>query len=299
MTLLHTLHAPAKLNFTLEVLEGTSGGLHTLRSVMVPIALYDEIRILLGTSSPGFTSSHAGLEKDNLIMRALESLRVDLNAVGVHLLKHIPVGAGLGGGSSDAASILIAASSGAFGNGGNNDFLSLAQTLGSDVPFFLTQTGALVEGSGERVTAIGALPPWWSVVVHPPVHVSTAAAYAALDVARAGRRQRRARRDSASLNAVSALQRADFPAVQQLLTNDFQSIMSVRHAPVREALDALRVAGAQNPSLTGSGSCVFALAQTQDEAQGLLSRLRLAATFRTYVAALHHSPAWLSARAAT
>lgn len=298
MTLLHTLRAPAKLNFTLEVLDASSGGLHMLRSVMVPIALYDEIRILLGTSSPGFTSSHADLEKDNLIMRALESLRVDLNAVGVHLLKHIPVGAGLGGGSSDAASILIAASSGAFGNGGNNDFLSLAQTLGSDVPFFLTQTGALVEGSGERVTAIGALPPWWSVVVHPPVHVSTATAYAALDVARAGRRQqRRARRDSASLNAVSALQRADFPAVQQLLSNDFQSIMSVRHAPVREALDALRVAGAQNPTLTGSGSCVFALAQTQDEAQGILTRLPLAATFRTYVAAFHHSPAWLSGAA--
>lgn len=300
MTLLHTLRAPAKLNLTLEVLDAPSHGLHKLRSVMVPIALYDEVQILLGTRSPGFTSSRVDIQENNLVVDALRLLRIALNTVGVHLHKNIPVGAGLGGGSSDAACILIAASSGALGNrDSNDDFLSLAQALGSDVPFFLTQTGALVEGSGERVTAIGPLPPWWSVVVHPPVHVSTATAYAQLDDARGGTRERRARRDSASLNAVNALQRADFAAMKQLLGNDFQSIIAASHAPVREALDALRVAGAANPTLTGSGSCVFALVQTQDEAQSLRSRLRLGANFQTYVAAFHDSRVWLNSGGAT
>jgi len=291
MTFPQTLRAPAKLNLTLEVLDAPPGKLHRLRSVMVPIALYDEIHIER-TSDPGFTASRPELEKDNLILSALRLLGIDTNAPRIHLDKNIPVGAGLGGGSSDAASILIAASSGVFGNGGHKKLLSIAQALGSDVTFFLAQTGALVEGCGERVTAVGDLPSWWSVVVHPPVVVSTADAYADLDLMRAGRSERRTRADSASLRAVIALQRGDFSAVQQLLRNDFQSMIAAAHAPVREALDALHAAGAAKPTLTGSGSCVFALAQTRDEAQNIVSGLHLPPTFGIHLAAFHDSGVW-------
>ena len=99
--------------------------------------------------------------------------------------KRIPVGAGLGGGSSDAAAILRAAIDGALGPLAAQDWLADARALGSDVPFFLTGTGALVEGTGERVTALGALPPWWVVVLAPAVHVDTGDAYRRLAAARA------------------------------------------------------------------------------------------------------------------
>ncbi|MDQ6932798.1 MAG: 4-(cytidine 5'-diphospho)-2-C-methyl-D-erythritol kinase [Candidatus Eremiobacteraeota bacterium] len=292
MTFARTLRAPAKINLTLEVLDAPQGGLHKLRSVMVPIGIYDEIGITSHGESAGFTTSHPQLANENLVVRALRLLDVDLNSLAIHLHKGIPVAAGLGGGSSDAATILIAASNGFFGNRSDRDFLALANALGSDVTFFLTQTGALVEGSGERATAIGALPSWWSVVIHPPLAVSTAMAYAELDRARAGRRKRPPRRDSASLRVVSALQAADLSTVQHLLANDFQSIIAECHASVRDAIAALRLAGAINPTLTGTGSCVFALAQTENEARTLASRLHLPPGFHTYVAAFDDSRVW-------
>lgn len=292
MTFARTVRAPAKINLTLEVLGASHSGLHKLRSVMVPIGVYDEIGITLHGESAGFTTSHPELASENLVVRALRLLGIDLNSVAIHLQKGIPIGAGLGGGSSDAASVLIAASNGFFGNGSDQDFLALAKALGSDVTFFLAQTAALVEGSGERVTAIGALPSWWSVVIHPPVHVSTATAYSELDRARRETRQRPARRESVSLQVVSALQAADFATVQHSLANDFQGIIAERHAPVREAIDALRSAGAANPTLSGTGSCVFALARTQIEARTIATRLHLAPSFHIYVTAFDDSRVW-------
>jgi 4-diphosphocytidyl-2-C-methyl-D-erythritol kinase len=170
------------------------------------------------------------------------------------------------------------------------DWLGLARELGSDVPFFLAKTAALVEGTGERVTALGSLPRWAVLAVKPPVSVSTAQAYASLD---ARERTLRPRNDSISLQCVQALQRRDLDSVQSLLANDFQE-MALEEPKIRRAFDALRDAGAQRPLLTGSGSCVFALHSDESERDAVAARLDLSSDFTVLRTAFGNGSAWRS-----
>ncbi|HEU5480049.1 MAG TPA: 4-(cytidine 5'-diphospho)-2-C-methyl-D-erythritol kinase [Candidatus Tumulicola sp.] len=286
--MLPPLLAPAKINLTLEILARRDDGYHGVRSVMIPLDLSDEITVEPGERF-AFTCSDAALEgDDNLVMRALRALG-DLPPRHVTLHKRIPVQAGLGGGSSDAAAILRAAMAGAFGPPPPADWPAVARALGSDVPFFLAGTGALVEGTGERVTPLGALPPWFVLVVKPPVGVSTADAYARLD-----RRQRtvRPRNASASLALLAALQRGSFDAVEAGMHNDFQEPVAEATPEVATALEALAAAGARRPLLAGSGACVFALAPTRADAGRMLERLRLPPDYARFVTAFAPTPDW-------
>ncbi len=172
------------------------------------------------------------------------------------------------------------------------DYLALARSLGSDVPFFLVETAALVEGTGERVTALGPVPPWYAVIVKPPVPVSTAWAYERID---ASTRQTRARSHSVSLQMGEALQRGDFESVQALLQNDFHDVLASATPEIAATLDALQTAGARRPMLTGSGSCVFALAQTSEEAQTLARAVRLPNDYRVFRSAFWNGAAWRNA----
>jgi 4-diphosphocytidyl-2-C-methyl-D-erythritol kinase len=265
------LLAPAKINVTLEILGRRADGYHTLRSVMLPIGLYD--RIVLEPTHTGvgsFAVSDEALAHDNLVSRAL------------------------GGGSSDAAAVLRAAMSGELGATPSLDWNATARTLGSDVPFFLTGTGALVEGTGERVTPIGTLPPWWVVVVRPHAFVATADAYRLL----AGIRERegspasRSRAESASLRAIDAIQRADFAGLQAELVNDFHEPIRTAYPPVAVAVHALRAAGAERPLLSGSGACVFALFEDERTARDVLAALDATTADARFALPLHHDSAW-------
>src|SRR5438477_4583778 len=109
-----TLRAPAKLNLSLEVLNRVSGGLHAVRSVMVPVDLCDEIQIGPNDNGLLFSCDDPALQNDNLVERAYNALGLDGGAA-IELRKNVPTAAGLGGGSSDAAAILLAAQRGAFG----------------------------------------------------------------------------------------------------------------------------------------------------------------------------------------
>jgi len=165
-------YAPAKLNLTLEVLGRRSAGFHGVRSVMVPIDLCDELEF---SEAPEFQfeCDVPELQRDNIVGRAVCELPQTLANMRVSLRKRIPTQAGLGGASSDAAAVLLAAQHGMFGPPPQLDYVAAARRLGSDVPFFLVQTAALVEGTGERVTALGALPAWHAIVVKPPLGVNT------------------------------------------------------------------------------------------------------------------------------
>ncbi len=286
-----TLRAPAKLNLTLEVLPKRADGLHGVRSVMVPIDLCDELCVE-GHDGFSFDCDDPQLRSDNLVERAVRALDLPTFNARILLRKRIPAGAGMGGGSSDAAAVLLASVRAVFGERPSVDLLQAARALGSDVPFFLVQTAALVEGTGERITALGAVPPWHAIVVKPPVAVNTAAAYNAID---AQPRPTRPRNSSSSLAMGEALQRRDFNRVVQLLANDFQAVVAAQFDPIREALELLRAAGAANAVLTGSGSCVFALAPTMQARDRIVSGLRLPPGFALYTAAFWNGPAWRSA----
>ncbi len=285
-----TLSAPAKINLTLEVLARRDDGYHGVRSVMVPLDLSDELAIEPSRRF-AFECDDPALDAErNLAVKALRVLG-DLPSVRMQLHKRIPVQAGLGGGSSDAAAVLRAAMLGEFGSQPPRDWLRIARTLGSDVPFFLAGTAALVEGTGERVTPAGALPHWHALIVKPPVAISTAAAYDALDRLE---RPQRPRGGSISIAALEALQRSDFERVESLLQNDFHEVVASAYPEVACALEGLRAAGAGNALLAGSGSCVFTISPERDRIERILERLALPASFERFASAFSATPEWRS-----
>jgi 4-diphosphocytidyl-2-C-methyl-D-erythritol kinase len=286
------ISAPAKINLTLEILNRQDDGFHRLRSVMLPIALDDEITIEPAERFT-FTCDAASLADDNLVVRAFAAAGAAGAPVAVALRKVIPVGAGLGGGSSDAAAVLRAAIGGAFGAPATRDWVAAARALGSDIPFFLTGTGALVEGTGERVTALGSLPPWWVVVLAPPVHVDTGVAYRTLAAARgAAPPPSRPRAGSASLIALEAVQRGDYAAAIAAATNDFEPIIAAAYPPVAEALHALRAAGAACTMLSGSGGATFALCERERDARSLAAAVAVPAGARMFVVPFASTAGW-------
>ena len=286
------LLAPAKINITLEILSRRDDGYHALRSVMLPIALYDEIE-MTPSETTRFETSDTSLASDNLVMRAFDASGVT-TTYDVRLTKSIPVGGGLGGGSSDAAAVLRAAMRGDLGaTPAATDWIAVAAKLGSDVPFFLIGTGALVEAYGERVTAIGALPPWWVVVVRPHAFVATVDAYRRLDTARTRAPvPSRARATSASLAAIDALQRRDFAALDASLVNDFHDLVLGAYPDVARAHFAFVAAGAPRVLLSGSGSCLFALFEDETRARAVAAAIDPASYEALFTVALHRDDAW-------
>ena len=286
--------APAKINLTLEILRRRDDGYHGVRSVMVPIGIYDEITVAPDPSGFAFSCNSAQLDATtNLVVQAWDALTPSNQQFRIELVKRIPTQAGMGGGSSDAAAVLLLALNGAFGPMPNRDWITLARNLGSDVPFFLVQTGALVEGTGERVTALGALPPWWCVVVKPEVAISTARAFAWID-----ERERIAgtRSTSASLLMNDALARANFDDVIAHLQNDFHEVIMERVPEVALTIEALRKAGARHPLLTGSGSACFALARNESEANNIAQALQVHPGSCVFVAPFVQNPSWRTPR---
>lgn len=286
-----TLRAPAKLNLTLEVLNRRPDGLHGLRSVMVPVDICDELRIEPHDGF-AFDCETPELAEDNLVERAVHALGLPRIDARISLLKNIPTGAGMGGGSSDAAAVLLAAQRGLFGEVQVEDYVGIARSLGSDVPFFLVQTAALVEGTGERVTALGPVPPWHAVVIKPPVAVSTAWAYGQIDAAA---KPTRPRSSSVSLQMAEALQRADFERAVSLLQNDFHDVLVPATPQITQALAILRNAGAANALMTGSGSCAFSLLPSLQSRNELAERLQLPPGYTSYRCSFWNGDAWRNA----
>ena len=288
------VRAPAKINLTLEILARREDGFHALRSVMVPIGLADELEFAPGERFT-FACDPPSLAADNLVIRALARLGQAAAPLAVTLRKRVPAGAGLGGGSSDAAAVLRAAMDGTFGDAGERDWIADARALGSDVPFFLIDGPALVEGTGERVTALGAAPPWWIVLLVPGAHVATRRAYEALAAVRAAAPvPARPRSGSATLACGEALQRGDFATVLATMTNDFEPVVRAAYQPVDVALVALEAAGAPGRAmLSGSGGACFALFEFEGNARAFADRLRAPAGTSVQVVPFATSGKWV------
>ncbi len=255
---------------------------------MVPLDLADELTIEPDSRFSFECDRDELIGTRNLVLVALHEIG-DEPPVRIRLLKHIPVQAGLGGGSSDAAAVLQAAMAGAFGPAPRRDWLHLARTIGSDVPFFLAGTAALVEGTGQRVTPAGAIPTWHVLIVKPPVPVSTAQAYREID---ALERVQRPRGGSVSIRMLETLQRADFAGVEALLQNDFHDVIVMRTPEVAITVEALRAAGAGNAMLAGSGSCVFTLAPDRARIEAIARGLKLPPAFERFVTHFAATPGW-------
>lgn len=255
------LLAPAKVNYRLDVLGKRPDGYHELRMIMQRVDLCDQIEIAL-TDFPGIrvTCGRKGVPDGpgNIAWRAADVLlKLSGKEVGIDIsiAKRIPVGAGLGGGSSDAATVLM----------GVNELLDLGLSderlmeigvkLGADVPFFIFKKPALAEGVGDRLTALEKVPTLWVVLVNPGIHVSTAWVYQNLRLT-TGDHATIIPRSYSSLDEVCAL-----------LSNDLEPVTCGRFPLVSELKEVLLAAGARGSLMSGSGSTVFGLFENEDAAR--------------------------------
>jgi 4-diphosphocytidyl-2-C-methyl-D-erythritol kinase len=267
------LRPSAKINLTLRVGARRPDGFHDVRTLMQSIALCDTIAIT-ARSGPFSLNVH-GLgvpaERDNLVWRAADLLwrasgrSGDPRDVHVHLDKTIPMAAGLGGGSADAAAALVGLNTIWNLRRPRPDLAKLAADLGSDVPFFLQGGTALSTGRGEEIYPVDDITRLGIVVIKPSFGVATADAYRWLDDDR----------DAGLADPPTASARLDveWPAGPIVVVNDLQVPVARRHPVVDEIVAACRQAGARVAAMTGSGSAVFA-AFSEPAAKRAVTRLR-------------------------
>lgn len=260
--------AYAKLNLVLHVGPLRDDGLHPLCSLVASIDLADEV-----TAEPSGSGADsvdcAGVSGDNLAARALAEFRSlagrELPPLAVSIDKRIPVAAGLGGGSADAAAMLRIANELAGSPLGREELLRLAADLGSDVPAQLEPSHALVEGTGERVERV-ALPPLTAVLVPDTDGLSTAAVYAELDRMEGTRDCL----DSEPLRRMAASTPAELAAN---LHNDLQQAALSLRPDLQERLDTLTAAGALGAAVSGSGPTCFGLFADRATAEEAAARV--------------------------
>jgi 4-diphosphocytidyl-2-C-methyl-D-erythritol kinase len=252
-----TTYAPAKINLDLRVIGKRRDGFHELRTLLHSIELHDTLSFRYCAGPITVRSNTVGIPKDrkNIVWRAASELWTALGRrglpkdVAISITKSIPVGAGLGGGSSDAASALRGLCVLWEANLGRACLRKVAARVGSDVPFFLDGGVALASGRGERVRQIGTLNPLWVVLAIPSFCVSTVNAYQWFDA------------DKHKRPLVLSQTRLPRGWRHRMgtLFNDLQSVVVAKNPELSVVIDALVATDAELAAMTGSGSAVFGL----------------------------------------
>ena len=264
--------AYAKVNLTLQVGSRRPDGYHAVMSVIQRISLWDTVTVERGTGRDTLLCSVPVTENvdDNLCMKATRAFFAETgtksDGVTITLEKHIPVQAGLGGGSSDAAAVLRALRTLYAPDISDGRLETLAARLGSDVPFFIRGGTQLATGRGEVVSPLPQLAAGWFVVVKPDEGYSTAEMYRRLDEPGSVLvRNSRYMQDAVAANNVHAV------AVE--LHNSFERVVP-KDSSLRTIKDALRAQGALGTLLSGSGSAVFGLFDDQSAAAAAAEALK-------------------------
>jgi len=264
--------APAKINLHLQVIGRRPDGYNELRTLYQSIDLVDELRAEIGADGDlGLKVEPAGAapgSEDNLVMRAADALRDHAGVrAGAHiqLVKRIPVAAGLGGGSADAAAALVLLDALWQLNLDLGDLIVLAAGIGSDVPFFLHGGFALGVGRGEEVYPLPDLEPYAVVVVMPAVESNTREVFAALPV----RLTWEGQEDTVNAFAAGWTRQPRW----QDLHNDLEPEVAGRWPEVGTALEVLRAGRPLHAAMTGSGAAVFAVFPDLEVAQRTASGL--------------------------
>lgn len=272
------IRAPAKINLRLKVVGKRADGYHLLDTIMVPVSLYDEIEIHKLRIAPTQEKTADELIKitcddpavpageENLAYRAAQLIlknRRGVPAVHIHIRKSIPLGAGLGGASTDAAATLV----------GLNRLFKLrlsfpklekmALSLGADVPFFIRARPARARGIGERLSPLGELPRIWSVIIYPGFPVSTAWVYGNL-----------AKLTKPIANTSIATSLKSFDQLSSLLENDLESVTLSQYPEIGVLKQKLLREGAPRVLMSGSGSSVFGVFASKQAALTAFERLR-------------------------
>jgi 4-diphosphocytidyl-2-C-methyl-D-erythritol kinase len=268
---LHGCPAPAKLNLFLHVTGRRADGYHLLQSVFQLIDRSDTLdfdlrndeRIVRVNDVPGVP------EEQDLIVRALRAFQAEYArrhgrlppGIDVRIDKRLPMGGGLGGGSSDAATALMAANYLWQAGLSDAELMALGLPLGADIPFFLFGETAFAEGVGEALQAVPG-PDCWYVVIEPGVSVPTVAIFTAPDLTR----------NTKAVTVADFLGRnSGSQGLSGFGKNDLQDVAIRLFPPVAEAVEWLGHHGAAR--MTGSGACVFSAFSTEQEAEQVLTQV--------------------------
>ena len=254
--------APAKLNVRLKITGRRRDGYHELVSIMIPIDLFDQLKFD-AIRGQGITLACEGMKvpqgETNLAYKAARAFfsRTGIReGIAIKLIKNIPVAAGMGGGSSDAAAVLLALNEMWSKPLPLSELHKIAVELGADVPFFLMGKPCLARGIGEILEPLKAWPKSWYVIVRPPVEVSTSWVYGNLKfILTTG--------EYAYIKQILN----DAPvSIPQILENDLERVTSVAFPIIETIKRSLIQAGAQGALMTGSGPTVFGVFPTKDQA---------------------------------
>ena len=265
------VNAYSKLNLTLDI-TGAEGGYHTLDGVAVTVDLFDRVIVtkrkdaLISVIMHGMGSESIPPEENNA-QRAGEKFvaRFGTNGANIKIFKNIPVGAGMGGSSADAAGVLIALAK-LYAISDMGALKELADSLGSDTGYLLTGGFCRLSGRGEQVEKLGAAPDWNFLVVCPKSGVSAAECYREYD--RLGMTY-----EPRTERFLTALK--ENPAwAARLFGNDLGNAAASLNGDVGRALDAVKALSPMGASVTGSGSAVFALFETSELCEWAKSRYK-------------------------
>ncbi len=263
----------AKINLDLRVLGPRADGFHELRTVFQAISLHDVIECVPRDGPFAIECGTAGvpLDRSNLVWRAAEALWRSLRRPGlvrdvvIRLHKRIPLQAGLGGGSTNAAGTLLALARLWRVPVRANQLTDVAATLGADVPFFLSGGTALGLGRGDEVYPLADLPRHWIVLLIPGFGVSTADAYNWYDTEREMGR-------GVSTREAQVVP-GPWPSRAAQMINDLEAPIARHHPEIDQMRTALRRAGALAAAMSGSGSTVFGLFQKRGDAMSAVEQL--------------------------
>ncbi len=276
-----TYKSHAKVNLYLRVGECRTDGFHQVRTLMQAISLCDELGFDSGENGMTLSADPGSGDlppiEGNLIYKAYKAVcrYADFErGVEVTLKKMIPVGGGLGGGSSNACTT-IRALDGLWNLGlSEKDFLSIASSLGSDVPFFLYGGTVYAEGRGDLLTPLDDIEPLYLVLVKPPFAISTGDAYGLLDEARS----------PLGTHCPEKLGSPRDPK-ELVLFNSFEEVLFPRFPLLREIKESLLHEGCEGALLSGSGSTVFGITGTLEKASSIATAVRETGLGEVYVTA--------------
>ncbi|HEX8516238.1 MAG TPA: 4-(cytidine 5'-diphospho)-2-C-methyl-D-erythritol kinase [Bacteroidia bacterium] len=248
----------AKINIGLNIIEKRSDGFHNIQSVMYPVGLRDALEVVENTESKEnvtFTSSGITIPGDpssNLIVKAYNLISQDLvlPKIKVHLHKHIPIGAGLGGGSSDAAFFIRLMQEKFELDIAWGEMHHYARLLGSDCSFFISNKPAFAEGKGDEYESVSVnLKGYYIVLVYPNIHVNTAKAYSGV----------KPKTPARSLE--DDIQNLAIDDWKECIQNDFEDSIFPQFPAIKKIKEQLYEAGAVYASMSGSGSTLYGIFQ--------------------------------------
>jgi 4-diphosphocytidyl-2-C-methyl-D-erythritol kinase len=254
------INSPAKINLFLHIIGKRPNGFHDIHSLMCGIALYDTLTLDFHASRITVACTHSDVPEDetNIAYRAAECFfdaQHHSGGVGIDIEKHIPVAAGLGGGSSNAASVLSGLNTHYGHPFSNGDLASLALTLGADVPFFIHQKPALATGVGEKLEFIKGIQPYPIVLIRPEIQVSTTDVYKNLNLGLTNCEQKLKR---------FPLDKGFSPPHH--LCNDLETVTISWYPEISDIKKALLEQGALGSLMSGSGPTVFGIFSDSDRA---------------------------------